>query len=149
MRKTCMHAFISPLPSQYCNFPNHKLRNRRSSDLAACGRQLTFKKINEQELNGKCKERIQTELAQLLLSTSSCLHRRPGRSTPKLQATLGLSALAGLGLLCRCLLSREHAACAPVPRAGRCDWLPDTRAEGRAAGRPLAWQRSSAASAGR
>ena len=37
---------------------------------------------------------------------------------------LGLSAVAGPGLLRRCVLSREHAACAPVPRAGRRDWPP-------------------------
>jgi len=88
---------------------------------------------------------------------SCCCRPAPARTAappawpqhPQAAGRLGLSAVAGPGLLRRCVLSREHAACAPVPRAGRCDWLPDTRAEGRAAGHPLAWPRSSVARVGR
>ena len=63
---------------------------------------------------------------------SCCCRPAPARTAappawpqhPQAAGRLGLSAVAGPGLLRRCVLSREHAACAPVPRAGRRDWPP-------------------------
>ena len=63
---------------------------------------------------------------------SCCCRPAPARTAappawpqhPQAAGRLGLSVVAGPGLLRRCVLSREHAACAPVPRAGRCDWPP-------------------------
>ena len=61
---------------------------------------------------------------------SCCCRPAPARTAappawpqhPQAAGRLGLSAVAGTGLLRRCVFSR--VLCAPVPRAGRRDWPP-------------------------
>ena len=118
-----MHTFISPLPSMSCNFPNHKLRRPCSLwPSISLNKWAGIKWQVQREDSNRIGPAAAVDLLLLALR-----HRRPGRSTPKLLATLGwvpLLAQACCGAACSAAL-------------------------GAATGRLLAWPRSSAASVGR